>query len=61
MSITTLHIILEGLYYYAFFPFPMDTLTMQDVPVGQVQLSRESLVVGEGGVVGEVGGGGSQV
>ena len=34
---------------------------MQDVPVGQVQLFRESLVVGEGGVVGKVGGGGSQV
>ena len=41
---------------------------MQDIPVGQLQLSRESLVGGEvegeeggGGVVGKVGGGGSQV
>ena len=40
---------------------------MQDIPVGQLQLSRKSLVVevegeeGGGGVVGKVGGGGSQV
>ena len=58
MRSTTLYCLSISLYTEA-----MATLTMQDMPVGQLQLSRESLVVGEGGggVVGEVGGGGSQV
>ena len=80
-------ILLNEVYYNFTFPsslpfpvaIPIDSivnlqsiLTMQDMPVGQLQLSRESLMVGEeaggevvgdegGGVVGEVGGGGSQV
>ena len=58
MRSTTLYFLSISLYTEA-----MDTLTIQDMPVGHLQLSRESLVVGEGGggVVGEVGGGGSQV
>ena len=58
MRSTTLYCLPISLYTEA-----MDTLTIQDMPVGHLQLSRESLVVGEGGdgVVEEVGGGGSQV